>query len=134
MNRDDEPSRFFLMSLRSLFAVGAGTTAPLFVVGFAVYVGAALFIAAGGRTTLEVMAKGASLQVGLDVCDLLGLAAVVDSLGPLPRFDTNEEENGFDEDDAPFPADTRVLEDNCVEHGDVDDREHGDKASHNSPE
>lgn len=131
---DDGPSRSFFLSLGFCYPVGAGMSARHFVVGFAVRVGAALLVTAGARSTLEVVAKSASLQIGLDVCNFLGLPAIVDSLCPLPCFDAKEEENGFNEDNAPFPANTRVFEHNCVEPRDVDDREHGNETRNNSPE
>lgn len=80
------------------------------------------------------MAKSASLQVSLHVRDLSRLAAEIYSLSPLPSFNAQEEEDGLDKNNTPFPADAGVLEDNRVDNRNVDDREHGDEACHDGPE
>ena len=65
---------------------------------------------------------------------LFGLSAVEDTLGPLPCFDTTDEENGLNDDNSPLPSDTGVLEDNVVDDWDVESWEDGDEASNNGPE
>lgn len=57
-----------------------------------------------------------------------------DALAPLPRFNTKEEERGLDEDNAPFPADSGVFEDDMVDDGDIEQGEDGDEPGHDGPE
>lgn len=121
------------MSESFLFPVGAGMTTPRLSVRFAVKIGL-VFIFATQVTTSEVVAKGASLQISLYVRGLPRLTAVVYSLGPLPCLDSQEKEESLNKDNAPFPANTCVLEDDCVQARNVDDGEHGDKACDDSPE
>lgn len=97
---------------------------------------AALVTAVVARATLEVVTKDTLFNVHvLATTALLGrTAAKEDTLSPLPGFNTEEEEEGLDEDDGPLPADGCVLEDNVVETGNVDQREHGDETSNDGPE
>lgn len=49
-------------------------------------------------------------------------------LSELPRLDANEKEDGRDEDDAPLPADSLMLEYLVIDDGNVEHREDGDEA------
>ena len=71
---------------------------------------------------------------GVSSACLLRHSPEVDALSPFPRLNTEEEENGGDEDDTPFPADTLMLEDHLVDDRDVKDGEDGDKPGHDSEE
>jgi len=50
---------------------------------------------------------------------LLGRAAQVDALGPLPGLDAAEEQDGLDDDDDPLPADALVEEHLIVDDGNL---------------
>ena len=134
------PPRLPLMSLGFLVVVGKGPARAALLRRRSVAAGGALFVvAAVGRAAVasaasEILSEYARLDVRLEVAALLGLAAEVDALGPLPRLYAQEEEHGLDEDDAPFPADACVLEHYGVEAGNVDDGEHGDEARDDGPE
>lgn len=85
----------------------------------------------------EVLSKGSLLEVHVlpvDTVPAAGNVSVVDALAKLPELDTAKEETGGDEDDAPLPGDTLVLEDSVADDGDVLEREEGDEAEHDSPE
>lgn len=64
----------------------------------------------------------------------VSLATEIDPLAPLPRFDAEEKESRLNEDDAPFPGDTSMLEDNVVEARNIQEWEDGDETSHDGPE
>lgn len=57
-----------------------------------------------------------------------------DTLSPFPGFNTQEEQNRLDNNNSPFPGDSRVLEHHIVDNGDIKDRNHGNKAGENRPE
>ena len=63
--------------------------------------------------------EGQSLQVVRGESHFAGAAAEEDALGPLPRLTAEEEDDGLNEDNSPFPGDGRVLEDLVVQHGNV---------------
>ena len=65
---------------------------------------------------------------------LSGSATKEDSLGPFPGFNAHEEQDDLDGHDCPFPGDGLVLEDDVVQHGNVEDGEHGDPSRHDGPE
>lgn len=56
------------------------------------------------------------------------------SLGPFPGFDADEEQDSLDCHDTPFPSDGLMFEDDVVQDGDIDHREHGDPSGHDGPE
>lgn len=57
-----------------------------------------------------------------------------DTLSPFPGFDAEEKQERLNNNDSPFPSDSRVLEYHIVDNGYVKDRNHGNKASENRPE
>lgn len=57
-----------------------------------------------------------------------------DALSPFPSLNAHEEKDSFDEDDAPFPRDAGMFEDDLVDDGDIQDREGRDEAGHDGPE
>lgn len=57
-----------------------------------------------------------------------------DSLSPLPGFNADEEQDSLDCNYAPFPGNRLMFEDDIVQNGNVEDREHGDPSSHDGPE
>ncbi|KAF4508163.1 hypothetical protein G6O67_004578 [Ophiocordyceps sinensis] len=56
------------------------------------------------------------------------------SLAQLPELDARHKDNGEAHGQRPFPRDTRVLEERCVEKGNVHDREHGQTTQDDGPE
>lgn len=80
-----------------------------------------------------VVRKHAVSEVSLSDL-LLGLSAIEDTLGPLPCFNTTNEENGFDDDNSPLPSDAGVLENHMVDDWDVEGWEDSDKTSDDRPE
>lgn len=92
-------------------------------------------IAAPRRRALEILPKDPTLEILRDATsELPRPAAEVDPLRPLPRLDAEEEHNRFGQDDAPFPGDARVLEDDVVDHRDVQRWEDSDEAGDDGPE
>lgn len=66
------------------------------------------------------------------VLTLLRLASEINALTKLPQLDAAEKENGFNDDNAPFPRDSGVLEDNIVDDGDIEHREGRDETKHDT--
>lgn len=92
-----------------------------------------VIIRADGGT--EVALEDAGLEVNRTPPSTMGILPLkIGALGELPCFDTKEEEEGGNEDDTPFPADTSVPEHNGVDDWNVEDREDGDKTAHDGEE
>ena len=57
-----------------------------------------------------------------------------DALAPLPALHAEQEQQGLDEDNPPFPGDARVGEDDVVDDRHVQDRERQQKPGHDAEE
>ena len=101
-----------------------------------VVVGALHLLVVGADGRAEVSLERPLLQVNAAPPEalLVVLPLEVLPLCELPGLDTEEEQNGSDEDDAPLPADALVLEDSVVDDGDVEHGEDRDETCHNGPE
>lgn len=94
-------------------------------------------LAVSANSRAEVALKDTRLEIdgapsSTAVLDLL--LPKVYSLGPLPRLNADEEKEGSDEDNGPFPSDSLVSEDLVVDDRDVQDWEDGDKGEDDGEE
>jgi hypothetical protein len=65
---------------------------------------------------------------------LLAGVPEINALAPLPGLAASEEKNRFDKHHTPLPGDTDMLEDNVIDHRDVQDGEGRDESNHDAAE
>lgn len=70
---------------------------------------------AAGFAGIDKLAVSPLLEVVAGLTHFPGTTAEEDALAPFPGFNAREEEDGLDEDNAPLPRDTGVLENIMVE-------------------
>lgn len=100
----------------------------------ALFLGSARVGEGGCRLGQIIIKNNAAQSPPLAASLLLRLPSVDYALAPLPALDAAKKQHGFDDNDAPLPGDTRVLEDVVVDNGHVQDDEHGCETKHDGPE